>query len=382
MAEQAEETGNPDSVDVAVIGGGPAGLAAASLCARSRLSTALLDRHPAPGGHSYRLANHPVIERDSLFGKEYARGAKLIREFLASGARYLPDTAVMNIKRGPISGFVIDGGARRVQARRIILATGAIERPMPVPGADLPGVMMAGAAQGMLLAEGDPPQGTLVFAGCGPLLWLIAWQLANAGVKIAALLDTAPAGNRALARPYFFSYALSPYALKQQRLARAVRRATTVIEGVSGLRAEGEGRLQRVAFTDAGGNEHRLPADMLLLQQGITPDATLAMSLGATHLWDEQQQCMSPLLDHEGGTSVEGIAIAGDAAGIAGAQAAAWRGVLVASGVVRKLRPGPSMDPVGKLAHNALKRFMRGRKYLDLRYRPGEIPGPGVAAAP
>jgi hypothetical protein len=106
------------------------------------------------------------------------------------------------------------------------------------------------------------------------------------------------------------------------------------------------------------------------------------MSLGATHLWDEQQQCMSPLLDHEGGTSVEGIAIAGDAAGIAGAQAAAWRGVLVASGVVRKLRPGPSMDPVGKLAHNALKRFMRGRKYLDLRYRPGEIPGPGVAAAP
>jgi thioredoxin reductase len=163
---------------------------------------------------------------------------------------------------------------------------------------------------------------------------------------------------------------LSPYALKQWRLLRAVRNNTTVIEGVTALHAEGDGKLQRVVFRDASGTERSLPADTLLLHQGTKPNAALATAVGVQHLWDDQQQCFSPVLDHQGNTSVEGIAIAGDAAGIGGAQTAAWRGVLVAAGVVRKLRPGPAMNAAEKLAFNALRRFMRGRKYLDLRYRP------------
>ena len=381
MSEQQEERAAPDSVDVAVVGAGPAGLAAASLCARARFSTALFDGQSSPGGHAYRLANHPVAERDSLFGKEYARGAKLVREFQSSGAHCFQDSLVTDIKREPGPGFLVGSGTRQVKARRIIPATGALERPYPIPGSTLPGVAMAGAAQGRFLADAGQASGELVLAGCGPLLWLIAWQLFHAGVKIAALLDTTPGGNRALARPYFFSYALSPYALKQLRLSRAVRESMKVFDGVSALRAEGDGRLQFVAFADDSGKEHRMPADALLLHQGIAPNAALAMAAGVEHLWDEQQLCFSPVLDHDGGTSVEGISIAGDAAGIAGAQAAAWRGVLVAAAVVRKLRPGPAMDPVAKLAHNALRRFMRGRKYLDLRYRPEDIPGPGVAPA-
>jgi thioredoxin reductase len=310
-----------------------------------------------------------VIERDSLYGKEHARGARLTDEFLASGAQYFPDCEVSAIARGAGDGFVIAAGTRAVPARRIILATGALERPVALPGRDLPGVMLAGEAQGRFLA-GTLPEGPVVLAGCGPLLWLVAWQLAQAGARIALLLDTTPAGNRALARPYFFSYALSPHALKQVRLQRAVRRITTVVEGVSCVRAEGDGRLREVAFTDGAGRARRLAAGTLLLHEGIAPNAALAQSLGVMHLHDELQQCQSPVLDFLGGTSVAGLAIAGDAAGIAGAQAAAWRGVLVAAGVVRQLRPGPAMDPIAKLAQNALRRFMRGRKYLDLRHRP------------
>lgn len=370
MAEQQDPTALPESIDVAVIGAGPAGLAAASLCARAKLSTVLFDRQSTPGGHAYRLADHPALERDSLFGKEYARGTRLVGEFRASGAIPVANATVTSLTQALEIGVTVAGVARQLKARRIILATGALERAFPIPGSDLSGVLMAGAAQGLLLGEGKPAPGRTVLAGCGPLLWLLAWQLDNAGVKVDALLDTEPGANRSLARPYYFSYLMSPHALKQMRLLRAVRRSTNVISGVTALRAEGEGRLQRVAFRDASGSERTLTAETLLLHQGVTPNAALATSVGAKHLWDEQQQCFSPVLDHQGNTSVEGIAIAGDAAGIAGAQVAAWRGVLVAAGVVRKLRPGPGMDPVEKLALAALRRFMRGRKYLDLRYRP------------
>ena len=89
-----------------------------------------------------------------------------------------------------------------VAARAVFLATGAIERPFPIPGWTLPGVMSAGAAQTALKASGLVPDGPVVLAGCGPLLYLLAWQYRNAGVRVEALLDTAPRANWRAALPH------------------------------------------------------------------------------------------------------------------------------------------------------------------------------------
>jgi len=103
----------------------------------------------------------------------------------------------------------------------------------------------------------------------------------------------------------------------------------------------------------------------------VVPNANLAMSVGVEHRWDDTQLCFSPRVDPNGGTSVPGVLIAGDGAGIGGGQVAAWRGVLAGLAVVNAMLPGKKL-PVEKLAHTAISQFNRGRKFLDALYRPAK----------
>ncbi len=361
-----------DSYDVAIVGAGPAGLVAATVCAGAGLSTVLFDEQPAPGGQIYRAITGTPVQRPSILGNDYWYGARLVRAFRASAAQYVPGATVWSLSREREIGVSIDGAARLTQAKRVIIATGALERPFPIPGWTLPGVMTAGAAQILLKSGGLVPQGRTVLAGCGPLLWLLAWQYLNAGVTIDAILDTTPRENRRTAWPHAASFLLSPYFRKGLRLMLSVRRRGKVIPGVTDLRAEGDGKLQQVVYRIGDGAETRLPADTLLLHQGVVPNVNLAMSVGIEHRWDEEQLCWVPVVDGYGGTAVEGIAIAGDGAGIAGAWAAEERGRLAALGAVRALKPdgGRDLSRDEAQVRLALARVERGRLFLDRLYRP------------
>src|SRR5215467_5819575 len=77
-----------DTYDVAVVGAGPAGLAAATVCARAGLSTVLFDEQPAPGGQIYRAVTTTPVKRNTILGPDYWAGAELGQKFLASGAQY------------------------------------------------------------------------------------------------------------------------------------------------------------------------------------------------------------------------------------------------------------------------------------------------------
>ena len=161
-----------DTYDVAVVGAGPAGLAAAANCARAGLMTVLFDEQASPGGQIYRAISATPVKRDTIFGADYWSGARLVRDFLASGAQYVPTATVWSLTREREIGVSVAGSARIVRAEQVILATGALERPFPVPGWTLPGVMTVGAAQILLKSSGLVPHGRTVLAGCGPLLWL------------------------------------------------------------------------------------------------------------------------------------------------------------------------------------------------------------------
>jgi thioredoxin reductase/bacterioferritin-associated ferredoxin len=356
--------------DVAVVGAGPAGLAAADLSARAGLETVLLDEQDHPGGQVYRAVTASPLQRGTILGRDYWRGVDLVRRALASGAHYVPGATVWALPQPGEIAASVNGCSRLVQAKRIILATGVMERSFPIPGWTLPGVMTAGAAQILLKSSGLVPQGRTVLAGCGPLLWLIAWQYLNAGVPLDAVLDTTSRAGWRNAFARAPGFARSPYFAKGARLVLSVRRKLRVVHGIISLAAEGNGKIEAVIYRTARGRHERLAADTLLLHQGVVPNVNLAMSAGVAHRWSDAQLSFVPVVDEYGSTNVPGVAIAGDGAGIAGAEAAQARGRLAAIAAVRSLRPDLPLVAQESAAVMSLRRFARGRAFLDLLFRP------------
>jgi hypothetical protein len=212
-----------EDYDVVVIGAGPAGLAAAATSAEAGLSTLLLDENMGPGGQVFRaIASTPVTDRSQL-GGDYWVGADLVQALRASGAEVIHRATVWSLDRNLEIAVSIGGASAFVKAKRVILATGALERPFPIPGWTLPGVMTAGAAQTMLKSSALVPDGRTVIAGQGPLLWLLAAQILRLGGRIDRILDTTERSNYFAVLPHAFAFLTSPYFAKGLSMMREVK---------------------------------------------------------------------------------------------------------------------------------------------------------------
>lgn len=363
--------------DLVVVGAGPAGLSAAARAAELGLSVLLADENPAPGGQIYRAVTTTPVKDRAILGEDYWRGAGIVARFERSQALYAPRCTIWSL--GPDEaepglfelGLSLDGKARMVAAKQVILATGAQERPFPIPGWTLPGVMTAGAAQIALKGAGIVPAGRTVIAGCGPLLYLLAGQLAAAGTEIVAVFDTTPKANWPKALAAFPDFLRSPYLAKGLKLMAAARRRLRFVSGVTGLSAQGEGKLTSVTV-ERGGRSETIACETLLLHQGVIPSVNLSNAAGCEHAFDDGQHCWIPKLDAWFASSVEGIAIAGDGAGIGGAESAALRGEIAAFDAacrLGKLTEG-ERDRQAAPVRAELDRCLRGRRFLDLLYKP------------
>jgi len=356
--------------DLAVIGGGPAGMAAASVAAERGLRTVLIDEQEYLGGQIYRSITRTPLKKRDILGTDYWRGEDLVRSFRASGATHWPSTTVWSISRELELGLSSGGKARLEKFKHVILATGAVERPTPIEGWTLPGVMGAGAAQILLKTSGMVHDG-VVIAGSGPLIWLIAAQYLSAGARIEAILDTTPAGAIWRSLPALPEFLFSSYLGKGLGLLAEVRRKVKIISNVSYLRAEGDGRLQAVVYRRSG-REERMSTDLLLLHTGVIPNLNLANATGCSQAWDAVQRCFRPNADSWGATSVEGVSVAGDGAGILGAEAAAYSGRTAALGALFRLEriTLKDRDAIASTEQAGLRKVSRGRRFLDLIYQP------------
>jgi NADPH-dependent 2,4-dienoyl-CoA reductase/sulfur reductase-like enzyme len=370
------------SYDLIVVGAGPAGLSAASVAASLGVETLLVDENGSVGGQIYRGIGATPVKEQSVLGADYWHGTDLAAEFAGSDAAYLAGGTTWSV--APVSGpggewagleiGVSHGGtARLIAAKHVIGATGALERPFPIPGWTLPGVMTAGAAQIALKTAGLVPDGRVVVAGSGPLLYLLTAQLRAAGAQISTMLDTTPRANWLGAARHALDFLRSPYLGKGLKLLVAALKGMRVVRGVTAIRAEGEAELRQVSFM-RGSKSEAIPCDLLLLHQGVVPNISMSNALGCAHEWDHAQLAWRPRVDAWFETTIRGFSVAGDGAGIAGAEAAALRGRVAALGAASRLGKLPEVarDRMAAPVREELGRLSRGRSFLDALYRPAQ----------
>jgi len=363
-----------ETVDLAIIGAGPAGLAAATVASGLGLSVVLLDEQPAPGGQIYRnIESFDAEALEEYLGEDYTKGRTIAEEFRASDAKYRPNATVWRVDQNGSIAWTDGSTAQILKAGRVIAATGALERPVPIPGWTLPGVMGAGAAQIMLKSAVMVPDGPTIIAGNGPLLYLVANQLYSAGAEIAAILETTRFRDYVFAAPYAFSaMRANEYLSKGAKLIQNLKKKGLKVQSaISNLAAHGNGRLQKITYT-AHSLEQEVEAKALLLHQGVVPNVQITRQVGADHEWYEPQRYWRPKTDLWGTTSIETLAIAGDGAGIFGAESAVLSGKLAAletayrAGIIDELQRNVQAKPLFR----EQQRIGSIRPLLDRLYHP------------
>ena len=315
---------------VAVVGAGPAGVRAVERLVAAGLSPVWIDEAPDGGGRIYQRPP-AALARDArtLYGFEAKRATALhdTLDALKPRCDWRPETLVWHIRPGAGVMQALQRGAQQtIGFDAAILCTGAMDRVIPVPGWTLPGVTTLGAAQIALKAQGCGIGRRVVLLGSGPLLVLVAYQYAKAGADVAAVLDTTPFATKARAAPGLMLGGTT-FAKGLYYTAWLKRRGVRMAEGITPMVIEGDGlSVAAIRWRDATGREHRTECDAIGMGWGLKPEAQLADLAGVPFRHDALQANWIPVRDQAGRTPVAGIYLAGDGAGIGGADVAELAG--------------------------------------------------------
>lgn len=313
-----------EACDVAVVGAGPAGLAAAASAASHGARVILLDAQPQPGGQVWRHDTRHGAPRAAraasaaLAGRVSWRAQHQI--VAADGRRLLAESPT---------------GTLEIDAVHLILATGARELLLPFPGWTLPGVSGAGGLQA-LAKQGWPLAGKRVLvAGSGPLLLAAAATLRRHGAHVLGILEQARGAQLAAFAAQLWRWPARAWQAAQlrARLAGMPYRCGSFV-----THALGEDRLRAVTWRDAHGT-HRLACEYLALGYGLLPNVELAALLGCA--LDHSGTHPSVRVDELLRTSQPGVLAAGEALGIGGLAAARLEGAIaghVAAGALPQAR--------------------------------------------
>lgn len=358
MAEQL-------SCDLVVVGAGPAGLMAALTAADHGLQVVVVDEQRRPGGQIFRQrppefaaqewtppAGYPWA-RELLDRAEDAVGIDWQFQTGALGVLHddADDEQILLATNGP-------AGRGMIRAQRLVIATGAFDMPVPVPGWTLPGVMMAGAVQTLLKSQQVLAAQRLVLAGSHPLLLLVADQLTAAGAQVAevALARGLPTPREMVAAaqavPGHLSL-LGDSALAVARLARARVRISprTLVTAAHGDQHVNAVSLRRVDRRwQPVGQERRVPTDGLVLGYGFQPSTELARQVGCQMRWDSAAGGWVVAHDERMATDVARVYVAGEPSGVSGAEMARAQGWLAGVSVVQDLTGGSLADEVNRAA--------------------------------
>ncbi|MBL8699282.1 MAG: FAD-dependent oxidoreductase [Alphaproteobacteria bacterium] len=349
---------------VVVVGAGPAGARAAEALVEAGLRPIVVDESARSGGQIYRRQPEGFLRpAQKLYGSEAAKAQALHARFdaLRDAVEYRPDTLAWNVADNAL--HVVRGTtAEAIAFDALIIAAGATDRLMPLPGWTLPGVYSLGAAQIALKAQACAIGSRIVFLGSGPLLYLVAHQYVEAGASVAAVLDTATFGNGIAALPGLL--ARPELVLRGLGYRRDLRRAgVRLLGGVSPRRIEGDAERGPTGVTF----EHRampetIDCDAVGIGWHLRAESQLADLARCDFAFDPVARQWLPRLDPDGRSSVKGVYLAGDGARLQGADAAEASGRLAALA---------ALSDLGRRGHEPAMAELRMRLQRFERFRHG-----------
>ncbi|MGP3913382.1 FAD/NAD(P)-dependent oxidoreductase [Nonomuraea sp. 10N515B] len=332
--------GDRGTYDLVVVGGGPAGVAGALTAALAGLRVALLDSSARLGGQYFR---HTAVPGRAPGLDRFLRQARA----LSDRAEVLSRHQVWSVAREADGDLLVhagspDGRSVAVRGRRLLIATGAYDRPLPFPGWDLPGVLTAGGAQALLKGNGVVAGRRIVVSGTGPFLLPVATGLAAAGAKVLGVFEAG--GALGLARHPLLTlgkaaeaagYALS---LARHRVPYLTRHAVVAAHGEREVEAVTVARLdQRWNVLDT----RIVECDTVATGYGFVPQIDLGVQLGCGTRHDVDG---SPVLEADSAqrTTVPGVWAAGEPTGVGGWRLAELEGRIAGRSIVAHTRRRPS----------------------------------------
>ncbi len=309
-----------DQTEIAVIGGGPAGLSAALQAARLGARVTLIDGEDRPGGQLVKQTHKFFGSRQQHAGR---RGidiaAGLVLEAMSQpGLEVWTQSTVLGYYDDRVLGVERGGRFVKLKAERIIVATGASEKVLAFPNNDLPGVYGAGAVQTLMNLHGVKPGNSVLMVGAGNIGLIVSYQLRQAGVNVKAIVEASPRIGGYLV-----------HAAKVRRAGIRIYTSHTVKRAYGKDCVEGATiwQLDR-NWEPVPGTEKDFEVDAICLAVGLTPLADLLWQAGCRMRFIPELGGHVPERDRDLETSVPGLYVAGDVAGVEEASSAMVEGQL------------------------------------------------------
>lgn len=374
-----------EQADLVIVGGGPAGLSAAIEARKAGVeSVVVLDEGIAPGGQIFRRYGPGFSVTDAhAAGHEFSDGHALIERARASGADIRSSTIVWGAWDKTLAYVTDERISGTIEAKAIIVATGARDRAFAFPGWTMPGVITAGAAKTMVAIQRVLPGKRILMAGSGPLALAFSAQLREYGANIIEVTEAAPAPGLAdyaqLALHGEPSVLMDAARYRSQLMLQRVPFSyATMIVRVEG-KTEAESAV--VAKVDRDwrpipGTERVIEVDTVLLGYGLESNSEMSRLLNCEQHFDRTGGGWLPVRDARMRTSVERVYAAGDGGGVGGSRSALQQGRIAGIAAAEDLGALTASEAAERLA-DPTRRLARIQRFVGTLNRIYAV-GPGL----